>query len=346
MITRGHLIGQIIDEFVAVGEQAKLRSSLTLNDLPVYCENFFRDVINITEGWNLVNLNEKRQNEPGLDLSDEAKKVAVQVTNTRTSEKINHTLQKITEDQAKKHKRFIVFVIGGRQKTYDAVNSELAEKYSFDIAEDIWDTHTIAKKAVSLPIERLQSLHELVRKEMARVKVELQIPNEDGEYATSGYTQWEPILKPKAGSGNHFNDWLIADRITPADPQHLQASLALFASQLAALPRITREFLVMLYERCDPDRNGRFRTCPALVLPKVQRTYLGDDLQGELDILVDAGLVALALPEDESDRDSPAEIGLIVPGKCPELKSDFHRYVVEKGLSFRTVVGGLDLSGF
>lgn len=346
MITRGHMIGQIIDEFVAVGEQAKLRASLTLNDLPVYCENFFRDVINITEGWSLVNLNEERQNEPGLDLSDSANRVAVQITNTRTSEKINHTLAKITADQAKNHDRFIVFIIGGRQKTYDAVNKTLAKKRKFKTAEDIWDTHTIAKKAVSLPIERLQMLHELVRKEMVRVKIELQIPNEDGEYETSGYTQWECIPVPKVGSGTNFIDWLAADGITPADPEKLEESLGLFARTLAGLPRITREFLVMLYERCEPYRSVRFQNCPALVLAKVKRSYLGDDLEGELEILSDAGLIDLALPEDATDREAPAEIGLFIPGSFLDLKYEFHRFIVEKGLSFRKVIGEVDLSAF
>lgn len=346
MITRGHLIGQIIDEFVAVGEQAKLRASLNLNDISVYCENFFRDVINVTEGWNLVNLNEERLNEPGLDLSDEAKKVAVQVTNTRTSEKINHTLSKITPVQAKLYNRFIIFVISGRQTTYSGVKADLIEKHDFDLS-DIWDPQTIAKKAVSLPIKQVQVLHELVRLEMARVKVDLEIPNQDGEYPTNGYSRWEPVLKPSAGNGESLTAWHVANNITPADPEVLKKSLSLFAERLAALPRITREFLAMLYERCEPHRGGRFRSGPALVLAKVERMYLGDDLEGELEILSDAGLVDIAYPEHgEMPPVAPAEISLLIPGKCPDLRDDICQYVEEKGLSFRTIIGGADLSDF
>lgn len=64
MITSGYLIGQIIDEFSALGEQAKLRNRLGLSDLSVFSENFFRDILNIVENLDLINTNEDRANEP------------------------------------------------------------------------------------------------------------------------------------------------------------------------------------------------------------------------------------------------------------------------------------------
>ena len=65
-----------------------------LYDLNRYLEDFFKDILNIVYGYKLVNLNEERSNNPGLDLGDEAVKVAFQVTSTKSSDKVNTTLEK------------------------------------------------------------------------------------------------------------------------------------------------------------------------------------------------------------------------------------------------------------
>lgn len=48
MITRGHYIGEIVDELSAISEQVKLRNKLGMTDLTVIVENFFRDLLNAT----------------------------------------------------------------------------------------------------------------------------------------------------------------------------------------------------------------------------------------------------------------------------------------------------------
>lgn len=117
MITSGYLIGQIIDEFSALGEQAKLRNRLGLSDLSVYSENFFKDIVNTVEGYQLVHANEKRANEPGIDLFDKTNKIAFQVTTTNTSEKVKHTLQQITANHLKKYNRYLILILGEKQKS-------------------------------------------------------------------------------------------------------------------------------------------------------------------------------------------------------------------------------------
>lgn len=346
MITRGYFIGQIIDEFGEVARQAKQRAAFTLTDMSVYCENFFRDVINIVEGLSLVNLNEERQNEPGLDLADTSKKIAFQVTSTNTSQKVNKTLGKITDDQRTAYDRFVILIIGDKHATYGAVDGDLATKNKFSVDRDIWDLGDIARKAIGMKIDRLQALHDLVRKEMARVKVELEIPDQDGKYETSGYDQWEAIPTPKVEDGSQFNAWLVDDNATQADPTWLQKDLVSIARRISALPRISREFLVMLFDRCEPDRRGRFQEHPSLVLGKVQRMYTGGDLDGELALLIDAELVALDGVDDDAEDRRPPEIGLYLGVKCDELAIGFYDFVVKNELSFRKVIGEVDLSAF
>ncbi|MEK2099206.1 SMEK domain-containing protein [Vibrio parahaemolyticus] len=84
MITRGYYIGQIIDELSSISEKVKNRGKLGLTDIHVHLEDFYRDILNITLGLNLENLNKERTNSPGLDLGDEVEGIAFQVTGTKS----------------------------------------------------------------------------------------------------------------------------------------------------------------------------------------------------------------------------------------------------------------------
>lgn len=72
MLTRGHLIGQIVDDLAGIAAQAKQRARLHLFDIHTYIEDFSKEVLNRVLGINLANLNAERSNNPGLDLGDSA----------------------------------------------------------------------------------------------------------------------------------------------------------------------------------------------------------------------------------------------------------------------------------
>ncbi|WP_430300832.1 hypothetical protein [Sinorhizobium meliloti] len=46
MLTRGHLIGQIVDDLVRIAAQAQQRAQLHLFDLHVHVEDFAKEVLN------------------------------------------------------------------------------------------------------------------------------------------------------------------------------------------------------------------------------------------------------------------------------------------------------------
>ncbi|MBO0957366.1 SMEK domain-containing protein [Citrobacter freundii] len=94
MITRGYFIGQIIDELTSITDKIKNRAKLGLTDIHIHLEDFYRDILNITLDLNLINLNQERQNSPGLDLGDVAKEIAFQITGDKSSAKVNETLGK------------------------------------------------------------------------------------------------------------------------------------------------------------------------------------------------------------------------------------------------------------
>ena len=82
--TRGFFIGQLIDDLAAISHQVENRCLFGHTDLNRMLEDFFRDVLNLQLDINLQNLNEKRLNEPGLDLGDSLAKIAFQITSMST----------------------------------------------------------------------------------------------------------------------------------------------------------------------------------------------------------------------------------------------------------------------
>jgi hypothetical protein len=346
MITRGYYIGEIVDEFSAIAAQVKMRNRLNLTDLSLFAENFFKDVVNRVLGAELKNLNEDRSNEPGLDLGDDVRGMAVQVTATGSSKKIDETLKKITPDQQKRYKKIIVLSIGGKQKQY-SFDLTRAKALNFS-AKSIWDMNTLAKKAMNLEIDKLESLHKLIRANVAKVKVELEIPDASGKYPTSGYDQWEPRIKPKVGDGLKFAAYVAAQaeiHINQTDCEEISAGLKDLGKRLSRLPRVTREFLVMLVERRERGRSKRFRDgWIHLLESKVRREFRGPDLDGELGILAHANFVSIN--GENREDEGPTEIGVRFSFKSDDLAASFLDFINEKGLSLRRVIGDADLSAF
>lgn len=104
----------------------------------------------------------------------------------------------------------------------------------------------------------------------------------------------------------------------------------------------------MLYERRERNRKPkRFSSdggWETLIFDKVKREFHGGDLEGELGILKEAGFIRVD-GEDEYEYGA-AEIGLQIPVKQDDLRISFVEFIVENKLSFRKVIGEVDLSGF
>lgn len=134
-MTRGILIGEIIDNLSNLNNQISLRCSLGFTDLNKVSEDFFAKLLNKIYSYNLVNLNATRSNEPGLDIGDEPNSVAFQVTSQADSSKINNTLEKITTEQQDKFIK--ILIIGEKQGSYTVIKTDLIEKFQHKKSEKL-----------------------------------------------------------------------------------------------------------------------------------------------------------------------------------------------------------------
>jgi hypothetical protein len=339
MITRGYFIGQIIDELTAVSQQVKSRAGLQLFDLNRYLEDFFKDILNIVYGYKLINLNDERSNNPGLDLGDEAAEVAFQVTSTKSSSKVNETLKKAA-NQVGKFPTIFVLVLQDKQGSY-TLDSALTKPFGFVAEEHVLDIGDVLKKVLSLPIDKLQSLHDLVSKEVARVKIELEVPDKQGKFQTNIDAFIEQIPRERfEGIGTYYTFLKQQDADYEVSQQDVEKDFKKFIKSLKRLPRVSRQFYSFLLQRSDLDG-----TKYSISVDKLKRICSYPDMDGELRLLMEQNFCWLNEAEDWG-KSATWGVGTISGAKSYELTWEFQEFIKQKKLSVDKIVVSLDFSDF
>lgn len=344
MITRGYFIGEIIDELAALAHQVENRCALSLTDLNIFLENFFKEVLNQIMNLNLVNLNAERNNEPGIDLGDKVSKIAFQITSQKTSAKINETISTIIENQIKDYEKFFILVIGHKQKSY-SLNHEHCKKISF-AERNIWDINKICKMVIDLSIDVLQNLHSYIKQEVARIKIELEIPDPEGNYPTSVLDYVESIPKPLMSDFKVYHSFHKTKhpewKLTLED---VKADFIKFCSELAKLPRITREFYSFLLERKDEGFHERMGSRPFFRFndDRLRRICQYRDIDGEIRLLNEHGFIDINEPDDHLE--CPYLI-IFALGKSDYFLFDLVVFVEETKVRLQNPIVHLDFSSF
>lgn len=343
MITRGYFIGQIIDELTAVSNQVKSRASLQLYDLNHYLEDFIKDILNVVFDCSLKNLNEVRSNNPGLDLGDDKKGIAFQITSTKTSDKVNETLKKAA-DQKDTFPTIHVLILGDKQGSY-TLKPKLTKPFAFKEKEHIWDMDDVLKRVMSLPIDRLQKLHDLVSKNVARVKIELEVPDKNGKYQTNIDSYIEQIPTERFEGISSYYKFLgdLTKRETNEKFDNYDVSevdvgkdFKKFITSLKNLPRITRQFYSFLLQRGEWDEATKFINDDYL-----KRVCTFPDLEGELRLLTDAQLCWFTEP-DEQGKSATWRINTVPKSKSNEFTYEFMEFITENEIALDRVIVSLD----
>ncbi|MGM3306548.1 SMEK domain-containing protein [Anabaena sp. WFMT] len=366
VITRGYFIGEIIDELANIAHQVDNRTRLQLYDLNIHLENFFREILNILLDIRLENLNNERSNAPGLDLGNSLKGIAFQITSEKKSTKINDTLKTVFDKNIKEYNEIYILIIGHKQKSYTP-NKELWDKFNFKKG-NIWDINTICKKVIDLPLDRLQSIHQYIKQEVVRVKIELEIPNQEGEFATSIKNYIEVIGKPKFNENAlkvyyeyHINKFKIqgeADYCYPLDD--IKQAFDFLAKELAKLPRITREFYAFLLERRDEnsfEKYGWSRSFYRFNEDKLKRICKYSDIEGEIRLLTKHELIyweeiERGYEECGIGRNSTEySYHIYIPGNYENYNydnflEDFVDFIDNKNIGYQKPIVNLDFSDF
>jgi hypothetical protein len=102
MLTKQDYIGKITDTFALLETSFRNRILLNLYDSNIISEDFFAGLLNIIYDLNLKNINNTVKNSASVDLVDESKRVAYQITSTNTQAKAQKTVDSFINHKLKK----------------------------------------------------------------------------------------------------------------------------------------------------------------------------------------------------------------------------------------------------
>lgn len=161
------LINQFREGLAETSREVEISTAMSLYDINSICENLYCGLFKELYGLsNLRNLNEEeKKNYPGVDLADDEKRVAIQVTSDKKLEKVKDTIKKIrTHKLHKKYDRFIIYCLTTKQTKYSqvSIDKECNGELQFDAANDILDFKDLATKAANAEPLKLKKLVDIL----------------------------------------------------------------------------------------------------------------------------------------------------------------------------------------
>ena len=132
----------------------------TINDLSlnIHGENFFRDLFNVLYNLNLQNTNFKSANSPCIDLIDNNKKLAYQITTERTAHKIKDTLRVLKNN---KYNGFNIkiFYLLDKAKPSRATIEMIKNLFNINLNDILFDYSDIIRDINNLETDKLFSIY-------------------------------------------------------------------------------------------------------------------------------------------------------------------------------------------
>lgn len=135
-------------------KQRQLVNDLGLN---IHGENYFRDVFNFIYGFDLENDNFNSKNSACIDLINNRRKLAYQITTTRTKEKIANTLTALSKPKYKGYTIKIFYLLDKSKPNKETIN-EFQNKYNIDLNECLLDYTDLIKDINNLETNKLLEL--------------------------------------------------------------------------------------------------------------------------------------------------------------------------------------------
>ncbi|EJN6954680.1 SMEK domain-containing protein [Aeromonas hydrophila] len=168
---------RIIKALSRLRAEVELNNCISLTDINHGAEDFYCGLLNLVYGYNLKNINIVEPNAAAIDLGDELKKIAIQVTSTSLLTKTKHTVDKFIEKGLyRKFDRLLILNIV--KKTNHAISEIGDDSYRLDTKSDILDVEDLIKEIISDPnILKLKSIVDFLDSELLS-PIQKRLPNE------------------------------------------------------------------------------------------------------------------------------------------------------------------------
>lgn len=154
----------ISDEFALWELRLQNLSSMNLFDAHNLSEDSICELFNNIFNYNLINLNTIDVNFPAIDLGDLKNSICIQVTSTKTSNKIQKTIDKFIENNLHtQYSELFIVILGKKQKKYHSL--KINDNILFDYKSQILDFRDILNLIRSKPINQLKKISKILKQE-------------------------------------------------------------------------------------------------------------------------------------------------------------------------------------
>lgn len=244
-LTREFYYARIATRLGELTYQIKMRGRTQMYDLHKHCENFSKRLLNEVLDMNFENLNKERSNEPGIDLGDKHKKIAVQVTAQKTSTKVTATLNQVLKEKHNETYGKIIILILGEKQTGYTIDADLMRKTNFDPDKNIIGIVELLKMIEELTPQKMKNVWDIIRSEMSDIYDELDISQ--GELFGIPALEDKPdIVYTNCVALLEYQNTKYGVDVTPEEEKVMDADFTNLLSELRDLPDVTRKFFCSL----------------------------------------------------------------------------------------------------
>ena len=164
-MNRANYLKIITDYLGTLRYQVKYRNSINLYDINIIAESFYKDLLNKIFKYNLKNLNAVEKNASAIDLGDEEKRIAIQVTSDSKSTKIKKSIEKFIEYKwFEKYDRLIILILTNKKKYSTEFDTQ--GKFDFNIKSDVIDGEDLIKMVNEYSPKELKDIAQFLEDEL------------------------------------------------------------------------------------------------------------------------------------------------------------------------------------
>lgn len=163
-----NLFREIADILTNLNSEISRQNKIGRTDINYEAEEIYCAVLNLTFGWNLQSMRQFNGLPQIVDLADDDRRLAVQITSSITPMKIRHILRRISEYQQDiLYDRLIILFTGNKPRLRVPIDNSI--RFHFDPHEDFWDENKLLHKLRELDLVQLKELRDYLRNKISGI---------------------------------------------------------------------------------------------------------------------------------------------------------------------------------
>lgn len=162
-LTRSALTTEVSDRLHDISARLQSRARAGFTDASHTLESTCRCFFNVLFDWNLTNLNLEQSNFPGVDLADDAQRLALQITHQNCGQKITDTAEKFEKHNlGERFDKVIIFFCCPKKPSVPKYLKQAVNPPGIEC----WDIPDVVKRCGNFELSALKKALNILRQEL------------------------------------------------------------------------------------------------------------------------------------------------------------------------------------